>query len=112
MRYMIMATVMVFLMISLITWAARPDLFNIQYDRAAAPVKQFLAKQRAAAWQAAKDQAWEEWRKQVRPPKDCPPSSSSLRTLECQNAWQVYADHFERDWADKVASGWHPEGVD
>lgn len=112
MRYMFLVILMTFVMISLITWATRPELFGAQYDRIAAPIKDHFAEKRAAVWQAAKEQAWEEWRKQVRPPSDCAQSSSSLGALECKNALQTYADNFERDWANKVASGWRPEGVD
>lgn len=112
MRYMFLVILTIFSMISLITWATRPDLLEAQYERIVAPVKEHFAEKRAAVWQAAKDQAWEEWRRQVRPPSDCAQTSSSLRALECRNALQSYADAFERDWANRVASGWRPEGVD
>jgi hypothetical protein len=103
---------MSFMMVSLIIWATRPELITAQYDRAVAPLQKYLAEKRAAEWQAAKDHAWEEWRKQIRLPNDCSQPTSSLRALECKNALQSYADTFNRDWANKVAGGWRPEGVD
>jgi hypothetical protein len=112
MRYMFLAILMTSVMLGLITWAARPELVEAQYDRITAPVRNHFAAKRAAIWQAAKDQAWEKWRARIRLPDDCSRPSSSLRALECKNTVQAQAELFERDWAGKVAGGWRPEGVD
>lgn len=112
MRYVFLVLLMSAVMVGLITWATRPDLLQAQYDRVAAPIEQRLAEKRAAAWQAAKDQAWQKWISRVRLPSDCAQPATALRSLECKNALQVQANAFERDWKNRIASGWRPEGVD
>lgn len=103
---------MISVMIGLITWATRPDLVEAQYKRVAAPIEQHFAAKRAAAWQAAKEQAWQEWEAQLHLPSDCAQPATAIRSLECKNQLQLHASSFERAWANKVASGWRPEGVD
>jgi hypothetical protein len=98
-------------MVGLITWATRPDLMENQYNRIAAPVVNHFADQRAAAWQAAKEHAWKQWMGHVHIPGDCAKPATSLRNLECKNQIQQQANIFENDWANKIANGWKPEGV-
>ena len=112
MRYVFLVLLMSAVMVGLITWATRPDLLEAQYDRVAAPIEQHFAEKRAAAWQAAKDQAWQQWMARVRVPGDCTQPATALRSLECKNALQLQANAFERDWQNRIARGWRPEGVD
>lgn len=111
MRYVFLLMFMISAMIGLITWAARPDLFEIQYNRVAAPIENHFAQQRNAAWQTAKEQAWRKWLAQAPLPGDCVHPASALHALECKNRLQLQENAFENDWAVKVAQGWHPEGV-
>ncbi len=111
MRYVFLVMLMASVMFGLITWATRPDLIEAQYARIAAPIQNHFAATRAAAWQAAKDQAWQQWLARVHLPNNCADPATSLHALECTNALQLQANSFERAWANKVASGWHPEGV-
>jgi hypothetical protein len=111
MRYVFLVLLMTAVMVGLITWSTRPDLFEAQYDRVAKPIEDHFAEKRAAAWQAAKNQAWQQWIKRARMPKDCRQTSSALRALECKNQLELQSNAFESDWANKVASGWQPEGV-
>jgi hypothetical protein len=112
MRYVFLVLLMSAVMVGLITWATRPDLLQTQYERVAAPIERHLAEKRAAAWQAAKERAWQKWMSRVRLPSDCTQPATALRSLECRNAVQLQANAFERDWKDRIASGWRPEGVD
>jgi hypothetical protein len=111
MRYVFLVTFMTAAMVGLITWATRPDLFEAQYDRVVAPIENHFAQQRGAAWQSAKDHAWQKWMAQARLPSDCTHPATSLRALECKNKLQLQADAFEHDWTSRIASGWRPEGV-
>ena len=111
MRYVFLVMLMGLVMFGLITWATRPDLLEAQYDRIAAPIANHFAEKRAAAWQAAKDQAWQQWLAQAHLPGDCAHPRTSLHALECRNAVQLQSNSFEQAWAGKVASGWRPEGV-
>jgi hypothetical protein len=111
MRYVFLVMLMTAVMVGLITWATRPDMLETQYNRITAPVTNHFASQRAAAWQAAKEQAWKQWMVQVHIPSDCAKPATSLRNLECKNQVQEQANIFENDWANKIASGWKPEGV-
>lgn len=112
MRYVFLVILMTSAMIGLITWATRPELVEAQYDRVAAPIERHFAEKRAAAWQAAKEQAWQKWMARVRLPDDCTKPATALRSLECRNALQLQANDFERDWKGRIASGWRPEGTD
>lgn len=111
MRYVFLAMLFISVMVGLITWAARPDLFEAQYNRVAAPVENHFAEKRTTAWQAAKERAWQKWMAQVHLPGDCTHPATSLHALECKNKLQLQANAFENDWASKIASGWRPEGV-
>ncbi len=111
MRYFFLVGLMISVMVGLITWAARPDLFEAQYNRIAAPIENHFAEKRTAAWQSAKEQAWRKWMAQVHLPSDCTHPATSLHELECKNKLQLQANAFENDWANKIASGWRPEGV-
>ena len=111
MRYVFLVTLMTAAMVGLITWATRPDFVETQYDRITAPVANHFAGQRAAAWQVAKERAWKQWMEQVHIPGDCAKPATSLRSLECKNQIQLQANLFENDWANKIASGWKPEGT-
>lgn len=112
MRYVFLVLLMSAVMVGLITWATRPDLVQVQYNRVAAPIEQHFADKRAAAWQAAKEQSWQKWMARVRVPVECTQPATALRSLECKNALQLQANAFERDWKDRIASGWRPEGID
>lgn len=111
MRYAFLVMFMISTMIGLITWATRPDLLEAQYKRVAAPIEGHFAEKRAAAWQAAKEQAWKNWMAQAHLPSDCARPATSLHALECKNQLQLQASSFEREWNNKIANGWHPEGV-
>jgi hypothetical protein len=112
MRYIFLVLLMSAVMVGLITWSSRPDLIEQQYDRVAAPIKQHFAKKRAAAWQAAREQAWHKWMARAHLPGECIQLATALRSLECRNVMQAQANAFERDWKNRIAGGWRPEGVD
>ena len=111
MRYVFLVALMTSAMVALITWATRPDMVATQYNKIAAPIEKHFSDKRAATWQAAKEQAWKQWIAQIHMPADCTKPASSLRALECKNQIQLHADSFEREWNNKVASGWQPEGI-
>lgn len=111
MRYVFLVALMTSMMVGLITWAVRPDLFATQYNRVAAPIENHFAQQRNEAWQAAKEQAWQKWLTQAHLPGNCAHPASALHALECKNQLQLQTNAFENDWAGKVAGGWRPEGV-
>ncbi len=112
MRYVFLVILMLFVMIGLITWATRPDMLETQYNRVVAPIEKHFAEKRAATWQAAKELAWQQWLAQAHLSGECAQAASSLRTLECKNELQMQENYFERDWANRIASGWRPEGMD
>jgi hypothetical protein len=111
MRYLFLVTLMLATMLGLITWATRPDLFSAQYDKVTAPIEKHFAEQRAAIWKSAKDRAWHQWMAQAHLPSDCMHPTTALHELECKNKVQLQESAFENDWANKVASGWRPEGI-
>ncbi len=111
MRYVFLVVLMTSAMIGLITWATRPDMVATQYNKIAAPIEKHFSDKRAAALQAAKEQAWNQRIAQIHMPSDCTNPATSLRALECKNQLQLHADAFEREWSRKVASGWQPESM-
>lgn len=90
----------------------KPSMIEKEYNRIKEPFEKHFAEKRAEAWRVAKDREWRTWEKKIRLPADCANPRSAIREMECKNQWQVQADTFERNRADKVASGWKPEGVD
>ena len=111
MRYVLFAVLMTGIMLGVVTWASKPEVLEAQYDRVAKPIEDHFAEQRAMAWQAAKDQAWQQWLTRAHLPGDCQHPTSSLRALECKNQLELQAHAFESDWANKVAGGWQPQGI-
>jgi hypothetical protein len=112
MRYVFLVVLMLSAMVGLITWATRPDLVQTQYNRLAAPIEQHFAAKRAAVWEAAKRQAWKEWEARLHLPSDCAQPATAIRALECRNQVQLHAEAFERTWANRIADGWRPAGLD
>jgi hypothetical protein len=111
MRFVILIALMTFTMFVLITWATRPDILQAQYERITAPITQHFADKRMTAWQEAKEQARQKWMSQAHLPEDCAHPATALHALECKNQLQMLGAAFENDWARKIASGWHPDGV-
>jgi hypothetical protein len=112
MRYVFLVMLMTSAMVGLITWATRPELVATQFNKIAAPIGKFFAEKRAAAWQAAKEQAWTQRISEIHMPDDCTKPATSLRALECKNQMQMQEASFEREWNSKINSGWQPPGSD
>ncbi len=110
-RYVFLVLLMASVMVGLITWATRPDLVAAQYHRLAAPIEQHFAAKRSAVWEAAREQARQEWMARVHLPSDCAQPATAIRSLECRNQLQLQERSFERAWAEKIAGGWQPDGV-
>ena len=90
----------------------KPTLIDKEFNKIKEPLEKHFAGRRDAIWNAAKDKEWQAWKKQIRMPADCAKPRSSLREMECKNLVQQQADTFERNWDNKVANGWKPEGAD
>ena len=95
-----------------IVMAYKPSMVEKEFNKIKSPIEKHFAEKRDEIWRAAKDKEWQAWKKQIRMPADCAKPSSSLHAMECKNQWQQQADTFERNWNNKVANGWKPEGVD
>lgn len=107
-RYVMIGSIFFAFTISLIVWATRPDLIEKDVKM---PLAEWNATRETELWKAAKEEAWKEWVAQVRLPTDCATPRTEMRKLECGNKWQLHAETFERTWANKVRSGWKPDGV-
>ena len=92
--------------------AYKPSMVEKEFNKIKSPIEKHFAEKRDEIWRAAKDQEWRDWKKQMRIPADCSKPNSSLREMECKNLVQQQADRFERNWNNKVANGWKPEGAD
>lgn len=90
----------------------KPSMIDKEYNRIKEPIEKHFAEKKAEAWRLAKDREWDAWAKQIRLPADCSNPRGAVREMECKNQWQLQANTFERTWANKVASGWKPEGID
>jgi hypothetical protein len=112
MRIFLFFAVLFAMFIFTIVAAYKPSMIGKEFDRIKAPIEKHFAEKRDDIWRAARDKEWQAWKKQIRLPADCANPRSSLREMECKNQWQLQAGTFERNWANKVAGGWKPEGVD
>jgi hypothetical protein len=90
----------------------KPSMIDQAYNQIKEPVERHFAEKQAEAWRAAKEKEWQAWQKQIHMPSDCASPRSAIREMECNNQWQEQANTFERIWANKVAIGWKPAGVD
>lgn len=107
-RYFLIGGILFAFATSLIVWATRADLIDKDIKR---PLVEWNAGREAKIWQAAKEENWKEWANEIQLPADCANPRTELRKLECKNKWQLHAETFERTWANKVRSGWKPNGV-
>jgi len=90
----------------------KPSMIDKEFNKIKEPIEKHFEERRDAMWSAAKDKEWQVWKKRIRMPADCAKPRSALREVECKNLWQTQVDTFDRIWANKVASGWKPQGMD
>jgi len=91
--------------------AYKPSAFEKEYNKIQAPVANYIAVKRADEWRVAKAKAWQDWEKKIKLSAYCAHPHTSIEELECQNQLQNEAGTFNQVWANKVASGWKPDGV-
>lgn len=94
-----------------VVYIYKPEIIEKEYRHAVAPIESYFAEKRAAVWQKAKEQAWQERPAKIHLPSDCAHPASAIRKMECDNLWQLEANWFERTWATKISNGWKPEGI-
>lgn len=107
-RYFLIGGILFAITTSLIIWATRADLIDKDIKK---PLVEWNATREAELWQTAKEEDWKKWATEIQLPADCEYPRTELRKLECKNKWQLHAKTFERIWANKVRSGWKPDGV-
>lgn len=112
MRTFMFFAVLIGMFIFTIVAAYKPSMIEKEYNRIKQPIEKHFEEKNAEAWRTAKDKAWNAWQKQKILPADCAKPASSLREMECKNQLQLQAATFERTWAQKIAGGWKPDGVD
>ena len=76
-----------------------------QLKRFTGQQKQVEDNKRAAEIAAVKETYWV---RSYRAPADCQAPSSSLRGLECKNQADQARANFEKQWTQRLASGWVP----
>jgi hypothetical protein len=112
MRTYLFFAVLFAMFIFTIVMAYKPSMVEKEFNMIKSPIEHQFAVKNNAIWQESKDKEWQAWKKKIRMPADCAKPGSSLREMECKNQWQLQVEAFERNWANKIASGWKPEGVD
>lgn len=105
MRFFIYGGVLVMLGVMTFMYLGGDRVFTEYRARQAA----VAAEKRAADLDLAQDRYWRAF---YRDPADCTHPRSHLRALECRNMRDQAWGYFRRDWANKLASGWIPPGVD
>ncbi|MGC2166642.1 MAG: hypothetical protein WA632_11600 [Gallionella sp.] len=108
--FLFLATIFALFIVTIV-FAYKPAMIEEQYARIKEPIEKHFEAQRAEAWRTAKEEAWKLWKANVQLPGDCSEPASSLRALECKNLMQIEVETFQNKWAEKVASGWKPEGM-
>lgn len=111
MRTFIFFAVLFAMFIFTIIAGYKPSMIEKEYNRIKEPLEKYSAEKQSEAWRVAKDREWQAWKMKIRLPADCANPRGAIREMECKNQWQVQADTFERIWADRVANGWKPDGV-
>lgn len=104
-------TVMTFGFFGIITALARPDIVQKQYAEIRAPIAQYFAEKNTRVWHQAKESERARWMMRLHLPADCTPPKTAIRELECSNTVKLHTQTFEQNWANKVQSGWKPDGV-
>lgn len=96
---------------SVITVIARPDIVQEKYQALRAPILQYLQEKDAQVWKEEKDTERASWMIKLQLPKDCNPSKTALREIECKNLIQQHAQSFEQNWRYKIKNGWKPTAI-
>ena len=97
--------------LGVITALARPDIVQGKYAEIRAPIDQYFAEKNATAWNEAKETERTSWMLKLHLPADCAAPKTSIRELECRNAIKLHAQVFKQNWANRVSSGWKPDGA-
>jgi len=111
-----MKTFMIFCIFILVFFAiiiaiARPEIIKNKYTELRAPIDKYYAEKNINVWKEAKEAEKSLWMLKLQLPNDCRSRKSAIRELECNNIVQLHAQTFEKNWFNKVQSGWKPEGV-
>jgi len=95
-----------------VTAAVRPDIVEKKYMAIRDPIDQHFAAQREKTWNEAKDQERATWMLKHQLPSDCRNPKTAIKEMECNNKKQLLAQAFDKEWNNKVRSGWKPDGAE
>lgn len=89
----------------------RPDIVEKQYLKMRAPFDNYIAEKNSKIWNDAKESDRSNWLMKLHLPVTCGAPKTAMREIECHNLMQVHMETFEQNWANKISSGWKPEGL-
>ena len=112
MRTFLFITTLFAMFIFAIVAGYKPAMIEKEYQRIKAPVENYFAQQQEAIWRDAKNSEWQAWLNKMHVSADCSNRQTALQQVECNSERQVQLKAFEREWANKVAQGWKPKGID
>lgn len=112
MRVFAFFAIMILGFFATITAVVRPDIVQQKYMAVRAPFDHYFAEKHATTWKEAKDSERAIWMLKHPLSADCKSPKTAIRELECRNQRQIQAAAFEQEWADRVRSGWKPEGIE
>lgn len=98
--------------IFVIVAAYKPSMIEKEYNRIKEPIEKHFAEKQEVIWRDAKNKEWQTWVNQMHVPDDCATRQTALQEVECKNQRQLQVNAFERAWANKIAQGWKPQGLD
>lgn len=111
MRTFLFFAVLFAMFIFTIVAAYKPAMIGKAYSEIKAPFASLLSERNNEVWRNEKDREWRAWEQGTHLAMYCTHPDTEIRKMECDNQRQLQVDTFERQWAQKVASGWKPEGV-
>ena len=104
-------TILILGFFAIIMVMTKPEIIKNKYVELHAPIDKYYAEKNSKTWKEAKEAERALWMLKLQLPNDCRAKKSAIRELECNNVMQLHAQTFEKNWFNKVNSGWKPEGV-
>ena len=111
MKTAFLITFVMAMIFTIITGLVKPEIFITKYQELRAPIDQYFLDKELTVWRNTKEQEKAMWGLKIRLPEYCNAPNSAIEVLECRNEFNNYMQQFEVVWANKVRSGWKPDGI-
>lgn len=112
MRYALTGFGLFAVMITLIVWAARPEMIKTAIAEISAPYTKYKEEKTKAAWETGYNQERAQWMLKNALPGECNAPRTAVEEVQCNELSRERERKFAQVWRINVKTGWKPDGVE